>query len=172
MTFNKSTIPTSTMSKKNALVLFDDTLYSGYFNTIIGYFHTLEGYFADPITENSIPVSTLIKDHIPFDDLYWDSDIVNADHASDGILTLDEVYPPRGSEWDGCAAEWVFDGTYSVERAIPVSTSVRVTDNTDVNMVNNSINSSSFIEGSISSTVNMSNKHIADSTMVQRNANA
>ena len=42
----------------------------------------------------------------------------------------------------------------------------------DVNMERNTINSSSFTSKNISNTVNMSQKHINDSSMVQRSANA
>ena len=192
MTFNQSSIPSSTMSNKNVVSVFNSKSFDSHFNTIVGYFHTNDGFFGEIVRKNTIAPSSLMKDHIPFDDLYWDSDTVNSDHALDGI-TLDEVYPSQGSIWDGCTAEWDFDGTYSVESAIPVSTSVRTAEvievigrfdeNTsffnqneyfygNVPMAKRDISSSSFTQYNNDLTVNMIQRTVNDSSMTERIINA
>jgi len=194
VTFNRSVIPTSTMSSIDIHDIFYSEFYDGYFNTVPHSF-TDTAFFEEFIMENTIPTAdTSLQYHVPYGDLYWHTSIVNADHGDSGFLELDVVYPLNGSKWDGCDATWDYEGTFSVNSDVPESTNTPVyqplpSEGTfdenilfysanyfffagDVDMERNTINSSSFTSKNISNTVNMSQKHINDSSMVQRSPNA
>ena len=164
------------------------------FNTVSHYFDKVDDYFADFFNKKTISSSAFNLNHVTYDDLYWSSAYVDCDHSGNGILHLDFVYPPKGSEWDGCPEVWDFDGVSSVEGLIGVSTNVRGADvieikgafdenasvfnvneyflHSDEEMDEKSINSSSFTQYNNNLTVNMVKRSVSDSSMTERMINA